>query len=413
MIPTVPERAGEVARPSGPVLLHITTIPMSLTFLVAQLGYMKERGFHVHVLSSPGADLVAFGREEQVPVSAVEMPRRITPWHDLVAVAELLRVVRRVRPTIVHAHTPKAGFLGMIAATLGRVPLRIYHMRGLPLLGATGIRRRLLWCAEWVACRLAHRVLCVSRSLRDVAIREGLCPPEKIKVLAGGSGNGVDAERRFNPERLGEQARPDARRRLGIPPAATVVGFVGRIVRDKGIVELTEAWRRLRERHPEARLLLVGPFEPQDPVSPETEALLRKDPRVHLPGLDWNTAPLYAAMDLVALPTHREGFPNVPLEAAAMELPVVATRIPGCVDAVQDGVTGTLVPPRDADALAEALHSYLADPVRRREHGRAGRDRVLREYWQEAIWEHLYDEYCRLLRKHGCMLPHSRSEVAV
>lgn len=394
-----------IAGGRGPVLLHVTTVPMSLTFLAGQVSYMQERGFRVHAVSSPGPDLVAFATKERLSTSAVEMSRRITPWRDLAAVAALLRVLRRVRPTIVHAHTPKGGLLGMIAATVGRIPVRIYHLRGLPLLRATAMRRWLLWCADWAACRLAHQVLCVSHSIRDEAIRQRLCPPEKIKVLAGGSGNGVDAKQRFDPARLGKDARAEARRRFGIPPAATVVGFVGRIVRDKGIVELTEAWQMLRDDHPQLHLLLVGPFESQDPVSPETEAVLREDPRVHLAGMDWNTPPLYAAVDLVALPTHREGFPNVPLEAAAMGLPVVATRIPGCIDAVQDGVTGTLVPPADANALTCAIGRYLADPALGRRHGAAGRERILREFRQDIIWEALYREYVWLLRKRGFPAP--------
>lgn len=399
------KQLGEVAQPAPPVLLHMTTIPMSLTFLVGQAGYMRERGLRFRALSSPGPDLLAFGRREQVPVSAVEMQRRITPWRDLRALVSILRILRRNRPMIVHAHTPKAGVLGMSAAALSRIPVRIYHMRGLPLLSAAGLRRRLLWRTEWVACRLAHQVLCVSHSLRRVAIREGLCPPEKIRVLAGGSGNGVDAERRFNPERLGPEVRLEARRRLRIPDGATVVGFVGRIVRDKGIAELVEAWQGLSENHPDLRLLLVGPFEPQDPIAPEVEARLREDPRVHLTGMDWNTPPLYAAMDLVVLPTHREGFPNVPLEAAAMGLPVVATRVQGCIDAVRDGVTGTLVPPMSAPALARAIETYLQDPVLRRQHGALGRERVGREFRQELVWEALYREYSRLLLERAMLAP--------
>ncbi len=390
------------------MLLHVTTVPMSLTFLSGQVGYMKGQGFEVHAISSGGPDLDAFARREQVSVRAVEMPRRITPWLDVKAVAALVRILRGVRPTIVHAHTPKGGLLGTVAAMLARVPVRIFHVRGLPLLCATGLRRRLLWCADWVSCWFAHQVFCVSHSVRDEVIRAGLCPPAKIKVLAGGSGNGVDAGHRFNPDRAGS-SRADVRRRFGIPMDATVIGFVGRIVRDKGIVELAGAWRRLRNDHPELHLLIVGPFEEEDPVSPETEALLRQDSRVHLAGMDWNTPPLYAAMDLVALPTYREGFPNVPLEAAAMGLPVVATRIPGCVDAVADGVTGLLVPPADAGALASALERYLADADLRRAHGAAGRERIRLEFRQDVIWEALHQEYVRLLADRGLASPASAS----
>jgi glycosyltransferase involved in cell wall biosynthesis len=389
------------------VILHVTTVPMTLAFLRGQVGYMKSRGFDVHAASSPGPDLDRFAEQERAPVSAVRLERRITPWADLVALAGLVRIVRRVRPTVAHAHTPKGGLLGMIAATLARVPIRIYHMRGLPLVAAGGARRRLLWWTERIACTLAHQVLCVSHSLRDTAIHEGLCEPARIRVLAGGSGNGVDAERRFNPGRVPRGARSATRAKLGVGESAAVIGFVGRIVRDKGIVELADAWTRIRDDFPDAHLMLVGPFEPQDPVPAGTEAELRGDARVHLVGEDWNTPPLYAAMDLVVLPTYREGFPNVPLEAAAMGLPVVATRIPGCVDAVEDGVTGTLVRPRDALDLARALRAYLEDPALGRRHGVAGRERVSKEFRQEVIWESLYLEYVRLLASRGIPAPAS------
>lgn len=382
-------------------LVHVTTVPMSLTFLRGQVGYMKERGFSVEVVSSPGPDLTTFGNEEEVPAHAVRMHRSLTPLRDVLAVLKLCRILSRSRPHVVHAHTPKAGLLGMLAAWFVRVPVRIYHMRGLPLAGATGWRRRLLWSTEWFACRLAHRVLCVGHSLRRDAIAEGLVSPEKIHVLAGGSGNGVDALNRFDITSVGEAARRTTRDALGVPDDAPLIGFVGRIVNDKGIVELTRAWTTLRVRHPSARLLLVGPFEPQDPVPPDVAAILRTDPRVHLQGMDWNTPPLYAAMDLVVLPTYREGFPNVPLEAAAMELPVVATRVPGCVDAVEDGVTGTLVPVRDDRALHDALDRYLSAPELRREHGLNGRERVVRDFGQREIWQALYQEYLALLRSRG------------
>ena len=173
---------------------------------------------------------------------------------------------------------------------------------------------------------------------------------------------------------------------------------MGRVVRDKGLVELVEAWQTLRAERPELRLLVAGDFEPQDPLPPEVEKLLRTDPRVHLTGFVWDMPPLYTAMDVVVLPTYREGFGTVAIEAAAMELPMIATEVPGCVDAVQDGVTGTLVPPRDAATLTEAIRRYLLDPELRRRHGRAGREWVLREFRPEDVWEAQYAEYTRLLQ---------------
>lgn len=397
---------------TGIRLLHVVTIPMSLTFLRGQGGLMHARGFDVHALSSPGDLLAAFGANEGVTVHAVPMSRRISAFGDLRAVAALYRAIRRIRPTLVHAHTPKGGLLGMIAAALAGVPVRVYHMRGLPMMSATGGRRLLLRQTERLSCALAHRVLCVSHSLRDAAVAEKVCPPDKIRVLGHGSGQGVDARTRFNPAGLSPGARVATRRRFGIPDDARVVGFVGRIVCDKGVRELLDAWRMLQAEYPDAHLLVVGPFERRDTVPTDVEFALRNGPRIHLTGLDWETPPLYAAMDVVALPTYREGFPNVALEAAAMELPIVATRIPGCVDAIDDGRTGTLVPARDACALAAALRGYLDDAGLRARHGRAGRARVLRDFRPLDLWNATYRQYISLLRTRVFTSARARHESA-
>jgi lipopolysaccharide/colanic/teichoic acid biosynthesis glycosyltransferase/glycosyltransferase involved in cell wall biosynthesis len=378
-------------------LVHVMTVPQSLGFLRGQIGYMKDHGLEVHAVSSPGRGLEEFGRQEGIPTCGISMPRRISPWADLVALVRLVRLMRRLRPDIVQSHTPKGGFLGMMAAALAGVPIRIYTLHGLLLDTANGIRRALLWCTEKISCLLATEVIAVGKSLRERALQENLTSPFKIKVLGNGTINGVDAIGRFDPGGTAKSQGSNLRRSHGIPAEATVIGFVGRIVRDKGLEDLIAAWRPLREEFPDLHLLVAGGFEPQDPVSSEVEGILRSDPRIHLTGELEDVRPAYAAMDILVLPSYREGFPTVPLEAAAMEVPVVATRVTGCVDAVLDGVTGVLVPPRDPYRLRVALKSYLRHPILRFRHGRAGQERAVRDFHPKCVWASFLREYGRLL----------------
>jgi glycosyltransferase involved in cell wall biosynthesis len=384
------------------VVLHITTVPMTLLFLRGQTLYIGGLGYIFHVITSPGEELEKFEGELGIITHKIKMHRSITPLRDLLTLIKLVCCIRRICPDIVHAHTPKAGLLGMMAAWIARVPVRIFHMRGLVSITATGITRWLLRLSEKVACRLAHRVIVVSNSIRELAVEEGLCSESKSRVLLKGSGNGVDARCRFDPGQLEPGLRDRVRAEQGISSDALVLGFVGRIVRDKGVVELLAAWESLRDQFPALHLLIVGSFEQRDAVPLGVRQALMGDLRVHMPGrIDASRIPsFYAAMDLLTLPTYREGFGNVLLESAAMQIPVVATSVPGCRDAVVDGVTGTLVAVGDADALAGAIRDYLLDPDLRSCHGLAGRQRVLRDFRPEAIWQALYQEYTQLLAKH-------------
>ncbi len=382
-------------------LVHVTTSPLFLGFLRGQIKFIRARGIETSVISSPGKLLDDFAQNEQVPCFGVTMHRRITPWHDLVALARLYLLLRRIQPHIVHAHTPKGGLLGTAAAWLSRVPVRIYHVRGLPHLTVHGVKRILLHWSEKTACTLAHQVLCVSHSIRQIAIEEALCPPDKIKVLAQGSGQGVDADAHFNPFRFSDAEKHNLRQQLNIPRDGQVIGFVGRLVRDKGIVELTRAWVNLRDRYPNLYLLLVGDYEAQDPVPLEVQKQLLDDPRVRITGWVPDTAPYYSIIQILLLPSYREGFPNTPLEAAAMQVPTIASDIPGCKDAVENEKTGLLIPPNDASALETAVRRYLDNPEMRQQHGQAGRERVLRFFKQEILWEAQYEEYMRLLRERG------------
>ena len=384
-------------------LAYVTTLPITqFLFLRGQNDYMARHGFELHAVCSPGQELDRLVERDGVAAHPVPISRRIAPGADLVALVRLYLVLRRIRPHVAHLSTPKAALLGAIAVWAARVPVRVYFVRGTATEGAAGRSRTLFRLLETLTARLCTATICVAPSLLRFLRDEGIVRPGEGTVLACGMSNGVDAER---------FAAADAAR---APGAAPVIGFVGRLARDKGVEDLAAAWRVLRERFPDARLLLVGPWEDEGAVAPECRAALEADARVEMPGLVSDPVPWLARMTVFAYPSHgTEGFPNAPMEAAAAGLPVVATRVVGCVDAVVDGETGRLVPPADPRALADAVAVYLGDAALARAHGRAGRLRVRRDFQREAIWAALLGAYRRGLEQAGVApAPQARAAVA-
>ncbi len=381
------------------ILVHVTTVPETLNFFRGQIGFMKENGFEVHAISSPGESLKRLGAREAIPTHSVEMSRQITPFQDLAALSKLVYLFHKLKPTIVHAHTPKGGLLGTLAACVSHVPIIVYTMHGLPFVTGKGVKRTILYLTETIACRAAHQVLAVSVSNRQRAIADRVCSDAKIRVLAHGSCNGVDAMGRFNPRRLAPESREGLRTLYQIPSKALVLAYMGRIVRDKGIIELAGAWQILRQKFPDLYLWLIGPEEKQDPIPAEVSTRLKSDPRVRFTnGFVDDPVPFYGAMDIMVLPTYREGFPVTPLEASAMQIPVVATTVDGCPEAVADGETGILVLPRNIFALTNAIESLVLRQDLRRLMGLAGRERVLRYFTPQLIWKSLYQMYFEQLQ---------------
>jgi len=378
------------------IVLGVTST-MGVMFFTGQCAHLREAGFDVTVISSPGEELQSVAAREGVYSAAIPMRREIAPLADCASLVRLFRLLRSLRPVIADFGTPKAGLLGLIASLLARVPCRVYTIRGLRLETTRGAKRALLFCAEWIACHCAHRVRCVSPSLRDKVVSLGLASREKTIVVGLGTCNGIDTERFLAHPKNDTQVR-QLRSELAIPDGVPVVGFVGRFTRDKGISELIDAYDRLRPRFPDLRILLVGDFEDGDPVPASVRARIVRDPNIIQAGFVRDTAPYYHLMDVLAFPTYREGFPSVPLEANASGKPVVTTKATGAIDSVVDGVTGLVVPVGDSRALASALERLLSDPALRERMGAAGRERAIRKFQPESVVEALVKEYESLLQ---------------
>jgi glycosyltransferase involved in cell wall biosynthesis len=365
-------------QPAPHIVVGITH-PQTCLTLTGRLRALREAGFRVTLVSSPGELLERTAAREGVESVAIPIQRKIAPIADLVSLARLWWLLLRLRPEMTEFSTPKAGLLGTIAALLAGVPVRIYMLRGFKVEGTRGCKRQILLAAERIASACARVVLCNSHSMRDEARALRVAPEAKLNLLGEGSSNGVDVER-FSP------CNSEVRARLGIPPDVPLVGFVGRLTCDKGLPELMEAFETILLAQPAAHLLLVGWFDvAEDALSAGLRSRIKSHPRIHCTGFVADTAPYYCAMDLMVLPTWREGFPNVVLEAAASGIPVITTIATGSRDSVVPEVTGLLIPPGYPEAISEAVLKLLGDPARRQRMGQAARAWVVEHYAKDRV----------------------------
>jgi glycosyltransferase involved in cell wall biosynthesis len=346
------------------------------------LSMVRNKGMEAMVVAPAGPEenpaLICPG----IRFSAVTMRREISPFSDVTTLWQLWQVLRSARPAITNMSTPKMGFLGGIAGWMARVPHRIYTLRGLRYETTRSWKRVLLVACERIACLTAHQVICISRSVKDTVLRDRITSARKVVLLGERASEGVRLPHNPLPAMGSELAM---RRLLGIPERSQVVGFVGRLTRDKGIQQLAECFQILRAQGRDVHLLLLGAFESGDPVDPATASWIRSCPQVHWRGYVADPGPYYPVMDLFVFPTHREGLGKVLLEAAAAGKPVVSTRTTGVVDVVLDGVTGILVPPGDSRALAQAAGRILDDRDLASRMGEAARNMV-HEHFDNTVY---------------------------
>jgi glycosyltransferase involved in cell wall biosynthesis len=373
-------------------IVRIVTVPFFiLHHLEGQIRALVAAGHEVIVVTGRGEGFERIAELGVAGVVAVDIPREISPLADGRALIQLVVALRKLRPDLLHTNTPKAGLLGAIAAFLCRVPVRLHTFTGQAWMERRGPVRWLGRLADRVIVGLNTRCYADSVSQRDFLVAQGIASGEKIAVLGGGSLSGVDLKR-FDSARL-RVAGAQARARLGVSPQAKVIVFLGRVTRDKGIAELVAAFGRLKG----AALVLVGPLEPErDPLPAATLAEIERNPAIHAVGYEPNPERYLAFADLLCLPSYREGFGIVVIEAAALGVPCVGTDIVGLRDAVVDGKTGLLVPPKDVSALAGALEALLTNDNMRAALSVAARERVYKDFDAEIFHARLLEEYASL-----------------
>lgn len=375
-------------------LARVSTVPF---FVVSQLGgqieYLAQLGVQVTVVTSSGIELQRLANQN-VAIDNIEIPRSISLFKDIAALFQLWRLFRRDRFDIVHSTTPKAGLLCALAGVLAFVPVRLHTFTGQPWVNMSGFFRLLARRADWLIGHLNTRCYADSESQREFLIAQGLLPPEKLAVLGKGSLAGVDMQR-FDATRWTAEERVALRRELNLSRHGSIILFVGRVTRDKGIKELLQAFEALRIEGYDADLLLVGPLDFERGGGVDISKALR----VHHVGYTDCPERYMAIADFLCLPSYREGFGTVVIEAAAMGLPTLGTCIYGLTDAVQEGVTGLLVPPRNGGALLGAMRSLLDAPDYLASMGKAARRRCIEDFDADKFNVLVAKEYERLLSR--------------
>ena len=375
-------------------ILHVVNIPFVIPyFLGEQLNHFSEKGYREFIACSPSEDLSRYAELYNFSYTEVDITRQISLLKDLKAIWHIRKYIRRNKIDVVVGHTPKGGMCAMIASFLAGTKTRIYFRHGLVYETSRGLKRMVLKTTDRLTSFLATRVVCVSDSVARRSLEDRLNGGRKQTVLGPGTCNGIDIAR-FDPEAIDVRRREELRTMYGLSDTDWVIGYVGRLVRDKGIQHLVDAFEIVHERYANTKLLLVGMLEQRDALSDDIVRNIERNPDIICTGRIANEDihMYYALMNLFVLPSYREGFPTSVLEASAMRLPVLTTRATGCVDSILDQQTGLFVSHDPAD-MAEKMIRLISDPAFRRRLATQGREFVTANFQQSLIWQEIEKLY--------------------
>ncbi|MDH2207304.1 glycosyltransferase family 4 protein [Empedobacter sp. GD03644] len=410
-------------------IIRTSTVPISLNILLkGQLKFLNQT-FHIIGVSSAGKDLIEIQNREGIPTHSVEMKRGISPIKDFVSLIKLFIVFKNEKPAVVHSITPKAGLLTMLAGKLAGVPIRMHTFTGLIFPTRTGAMQKLLIKMDQLLCLSATHIYPEGNGVKNDLISYKITS-KPLKVIANGNVNGIDLDF-FSKEHFSTEQLLDLKEELGIQPNDFVFVFVGRLVGDKGINELVAAFKELETRNqkleirnqkletrdrevgvslissPQSlvsskvpKLLLVGTLESDlDPLKEETLKEITTNPNIISVGFQKDVRPYFAISNALVFPSYREGFPNVVMQAGAMELPSIVSNINGCNEIIVEGENGTIIPVKNAEAITVAMQKMMYDTNYYSELQQNARPMIQARYEQSVVWNALLDEYNMLIKK--------------
>lgn len=382
-----------------PKILQVFSVPISLRFLEGQTLFWQNHGFDIHVACSDGAEVIPFCLKNKATFHVIPFVRNLYIFEIFRCVASVNSLIKTLLPQIIHANTPFASYITIFVAKFHSVPVRIYEVHGLPLETAGRFMTPVFWFLEKITCCFATKVIAVSPSLKALMISKKLVNFDKIEVMNFGSCNGVDSDFKFNPSKLVKNHISSLKDKYKLNSVQNIVGFVGRLTREKGLYELYEAWQLTKMKFPSSILLIIGSNDERRPLSKIWLGRLIADSSIicieHVEDIE----NYYALIDFLVLPSHREGFGNVVLEAASMEKSAIVSYVTGLKDAIIENETGMFFDCKDSSDLSKRILFYLENPEIIQKHGISARKRVQTDFKPTDIWERKLEVYQKHLKK--------------
>jgi glycosyltransferase involved in cell wall biosynthesis len=374
-------------------ILHVVNVSFVLPYYLGeQITYFKNKNYIIHISCTESNELFDFCDIYNINCFPIRITRKFDILSDIASVYRLYKIIKSEHYDAVIGHTPKGGLISMLSSFLCGTKKRIYFRHGLMYETSNGFKRSLLINIEKLSSFLATNVICVSQSVLNKSIKNKLSDPSKCIILNNGTCNGIDSINQFNPDLINYTKVIDIKKNLSLKDNDIIVGFIGRIVKDKGINELVGAWQLLLNKHSNIKLVIIGPIEIRDPIRNDVLEYINTEKSIRYLGEVHNPLIYYSIFDIFVLPSYREGFPTVVLEASSMNLPIITTRSTGCIDSIIENKTGIYCE-ITSESISNSIDFYINNPLLRKLHGINGRNFVINDFNQKIIWEQLGSLY--------------------